>query len=290
MFYQEQLDMDWSILEQIAAADVPMLSQSPEDDYITEETKALTRVALRFLKPRERSIIKHLFGIDNAKEMTPHELSKMFGVTYSRIKQIEAKTLERLRKNEQLLSVVGHQTCQHTKFDNKWLEDSISRYVASRKDNNKTTTTDFVLPTIPEPTASPINPDKPPNSKTIQQAFIEQKNSNARSFRSRVAEAKQEREQLKARLSNDIEAHERNADSAGWYIQHHEEESAWCLAEIERRFDHRFDCGPWSITAKEAEVLKEKASKEQNEAEKHRAYAKSELAKAESLRTKLESL
>lgn len=282
--------MDWSILEQIAAADVQMLSQSPEDDYITEETKALTRVALRFLKPRERSIIKHLFGIDNAKEMTPHELSKMFDVTYSRIKQIEAKTLERLRKNEQLLSVVGDQTCQHTKFDNKWLEDSISRYMASKKDDSKTTTTDFVLPTIPEPAASPIRPDQPPSAKTLQQAFTEQKNSNARFFRSRVAEAKQKRELLIAQLSKNIETHERNAYSVKWQIQHHEREHKEYLAEIERRFERRFDCGPWSITVKEAEVLREKASKEQNEAKRLREYAKSELAEAASLRAKLESL
>ena len=290
MFYQEQLDMDWSILEQIAAADVQMLSQSPEDNYIAEETKALVRVALELLKPRERQIIEQRFGFNGFDEMKLKDIGKNFGVTCERIRQIEAKTLKRLKANKQLLSVVGDRARRHTKPNNRWLEYSINRYAAPAKDENKATSNDFVLPIIPEPTTSPINPDQPPSAKTLQQAFTEQKNSNARCFRSRVAEAKQKRELLIAQLSKNIETHERNAYSVKWQIQHHEREHKEYLAEIERRFERRFDCGPWSITVKEAEVLREKASKEQNEAKRLREYAKSELAEAASLRAKLESL
>jgi RNA polymerase primary sigma factor len=52
---------------------------------------------LDFLTPRERKIIIMRFGLDWGEIHTLEEVGKEFGVTRERIRQIEAKTLEKLR-------------------------------------------------------------------------------------------------------------------------------------------------------------------------------------------------
>ena len=49
------------------------------------------------LKPRELAIIKMHYGIDCEKSMTLEEISKIFGVTRERIRQIESKAFKKLR-------------------------------------------------------------------------------------------------------------------------------------------------------------------------------------------------
>ncbi|MDD2907714.1 MAG: sigma-70 family RNA polymerase sigma factor [Candidatus Gracilibacteria bacterium] len=54
---------------------------------------------LNFLTPRERKIIIMRFGLDGGDVHTLEEVGKEFGVTRERIRQIEAKTLEKLREH-----------------------------------------------------------------------------------------------------------------------------------------------------------------------------------------------
>lgn len=54
---------------------------------------------LDFLTPRERKIIIMRFGLDGWDVHTLEEVGKEFGVTRERIRQIEAKTLEKLREH-----------------------------------------------------------------------------------------------------------------------------------------------------------------------------------------------
>ena len=49
------------------------------------------------LKPRELAVIKMRYGIDCEKSMTLEEISKIFGVTRERIRQIESKAFKKLR-------------------------------------------------------------------------------------------------------------------------------------------------------------------------------------------------
>ena len=49
------------------------------------------------LTPREQRILRLRFGIGGMSEHTLAEVGKAFGVTRERIRQIEAKALEKLR-------------------------------------------------------------------------------------------------------------------------------------------------------------------------------------------------
>jgi RNA polymerase primary sigma factor len=55
--------------------------------------------ALAELTPREERILRMRFGIGGATEHTLAEISKTFGVTRERIRQIEAKALQKLRES-----------------------------------------------------------------------------------------------------------------------------------------------------------------------------------------------
>ncbi|MFT5131217.1 MAG: RNA polymerase primary sigma factor, partial [Rhodothermales bacterium] len=52
---------------------------------------------LQSLTDRERTIIIHRFGINNAEMMTLEELSHEFNVTHERIRQVEILALKKLR-------------------------------------------------------------------------------------------------------------------------------------------------------------------------------------------------
>ena len=70
------------------------------DPHAAVEADALARCvteALAELSPREQRILRMRFGIDGAGDHTLEEVGKVFGVTRERIRQIEAKALEKLR-------------------------------------------------------------------------------------------------------------------------------------------------------------------------------------------------
>ena len=54
---------------------------------------------LDFLTPRERKIVIMRFGLDGGEVHTLEEVGKEFGVTRERVRQIEAKTLQKLRNH-----------------------------------------------------------------------------------------------------------------------------------------------------------------------------------------------
>jgi RNA polymerase primary sigma factor len=56
--------------------------------------------ALGHLSPREQDVVRLRFGLEDGKIRTLEEVGKAFGVTRERIRQIEAKTLAKLRRPE----------------------------------------------------------------------------------------------------------------------------------------------------------------------------------------------
>jgi RNA polymerase primary sigma factor len=70
------------------------------DAHAATEASALARFvgeALAGLTPREQRILRMRFGIGGSEDHTLAEVGKVFGVTRERIRQIEAKALEKLR-------------------------------------------------------------------------------------------------------------------------------------------------------------------------------------------------
>ena len=70
------------------------------DPHAAAEASALQRIvseALVDLTPREQRILRMRFGIGSTADHTLEEIGKEFGVTRERIRQIEAKALEKLR-------------------------------------------------------------------------------------------------------------------------------------------------------------------------------------------------
>jgi RNA polymerase primary sigma factor len=87
-------DGDATLADLIAAPDSP-------DPHAAAEANALAgfvEEALAGLTPREQHILRLRFGIGGAADHTLEEVGKVFGVTRERIRQIEAKALEKLRQ------------------------------------------------------------------------------------------------------------------------------------------------------------------------------------------------
>ncbi|MGC2419091.1 MAG: RNA polymerase sigma factor RpoD [Candidatus Acidiferrales bacterium] len=70
---------------------------SPSDAAISLNLKEKMASMLKTLTPREETIIKMRFGLDEGGERTLEEVGKTFAVTRERIRQIEAKALRALR-------------------------------------------------------------------------------------------------------------------------------------------------------------------------------------------------
>jgi RNA polymerase sigma factor (sigma-70 family) len=95
------VSMDMPILEGEAElrdfiADPAALS--PEDAVIHKDMNAELKTLLETLDPREKLILMKRFGIDGEEEQSLRELSREFGVTAERIRQIEKKAMEKVRR------------------------------------------------------------------------------------------------------------------------------------------------------------------------------------------------
>lgn len=72
-------------------------STSPEDSATYELLRGHIGEVLKKLSPREQKILKLRFGLEDGQSHTLEEVGQEFGVTRERIRQIEAKALEKLR-------------------------------------------------------------------------------------------------------------------------------------------------------------------------------------------------
>lgn len=70
---------------------------TPEQKLIQDDLKEAMREALHSLTPREAKVIQMRFGIDLGTDYTLEEIGKQFEVTRERIRQIEAKAIQKLK-------------------------------------------------------------------------------------------------------------------------------------------------------------------------------------------------
>ena len=72
-------------------------SLSPSDSLLENDLIKQTRKLLAGLSPREEKILRLRFGVGEDGECTLEEIGRQFGLSRERIRQIEAKALDRLR-------------------------------------------------------------------------------------------------------------------------------------------------------------------------------------------------
>ena len=92
---QDAHDDDDTMLWQTIADDN---AERPSDVVEGHELADEIRHALRYLSPREERIVRLRFGLGREREHTLKEIADQFGVTRERIRQIEARALQKLRK------------------------------------------------------------------------------------------------------------------------------------------------------------------------------------------------
>ena len=63
---------------------------------------------LHTLRPREKKILEMRFGLEDGETHTLEEVGKKFGVTRERIRQIEAKALQKIRESEHAEKLKGY--------------------------------------------------------------------------------------------------------------------------------------------------------------------------------------
>jgi RNA polymerase primary sigma factor len=70
---------------------------SPDSAAERERLKAEIEMAMLELNPREQQVMRLRFGLEDGQIRTLEEVGREFGVTRERIRQIESKTLAKLR-------------------------------------------------------------------------------------------------------------------------------------------------------------------------------------------------
>ena len=113
------------ISQETVSLEAPVGSEDEEDSVLGEFVKdekeitptvsagrKLLKERLDFilddLLPREQKILAMRFGLDDGVTHTLEEVGKEFGVTRERIRQIEAKALEKIRKHEHAKRLEGY--------------------------------------------------------------------------------------------------------------------------------------------------------------------------------------
>src|SRR5207302_10080242 len=82
-----------------------------------DQTLLRERIAevLRSLTPREREVIELRFGLRDGHPRTLDEVAKAYGITRERIRQIEARSLLKLRQPTRSKRLAGFTEHEHTR-------------------------------------------------------------------------------------------------------------------------------------------------------------------------------
>jgi RNA polymerase primary sigma factor len=73
-------------------------AEAPPDSAARKMLNDALDETLDGLSERERAVVRMRFGLDDGQPHTLEEVGREFGVTRERIRQIEAKTLAKLRQ------------------------------------------------------------------------------------------------------------------------------------------------------------------------------------------------
>lgn len=97
--FQDPMSLSASIGDDIQLEDIIANSSeiSVEDEIIEEIGREQVREIVRILDEREKQILKLRFGLDGEEIHTLEEIGQTFNITRERVRQIEKKTLKKLK-------------------------------------------------------------------------------------------------------------------------------------------------------------------------------------------------
>jgi RNA polymerase primary sigma factor len=90
----DQAESGWSLGEMIADE----RTKGPEDELIEHDNLGHVFEMLETMDPREATILRMRFGLDDSEPKTLKEIGETMGLTRERVRQIENEALERLAK------------------------------------------------------------------------------------------------------------------------------------------------------------------------------------------------
>ncbi|GDY07928.1 hypothetical protein LBMAG52_14140 [Planctomycetia bacterium] len=90
----EQSDSGWSLGEMVA----DQRQKGPEAEMLESDNLTHVYKMLETMDPREATILRMRFGLDDAEPKTLKEIGESMGLTRERVRQIESEALNRLAK------------------------------------------------------------------------------------------------------------------------------------------------------------------------------------------------
>ena len=91
----DQTEGGWSLSEMIA----DKRTKRPEDELIENDNLSHVYSMLKTMDPREATILRMRFGLDDSEPKTLKEIGETLGLTRERVRQIENEALNKLAKN-----------------------------------------------------------------------------------------------------------------------------------------------------------------------------------------------
>jgi RNA polymerase primary sigma factor len=91
----DQTEGGWSLGEMIADE----RTKRPEDELIESDNLSHVYRMLKTMDPREATILRMRFGLDDSEPKTLKEIGETLGLTRERVRQIENEALNKLAKN-----------------------------------------------------------------------------------------------------------------------------------------------------------------------------------------------
>ncbi len=113
---QETISLEAPVGDNEEDGDSSLQNFIPDDDTISPSTSAARKILKGYineiigdLTPREQKILDMRFGLTDGVTHTLEEVGKVFAVTRERIRQIEAKALDKIRGHHKLGKLKGYE-------------------------------------------------------------------------------------------------------------------------------------------------------------------------------------